>query len=257
MSFQKNISWVENTPEFQKARILAQNGWRGEWTFYTTLGHIVTKILDMDICFNLPDGTEYRPFTTVWEVNTFFRIVPNQYSTTPNKNVMDHFVSELYRIKVAPEEKKILGPQSETMKDFFQSNVWEMVREDDTVDTLLIEIDRLSFMWIQEVDSSVCADLKEWIIKNCIGMQKTTDDWYLLPKVSRNRHRVNHLEKGKFTEYFSALVVDFPWRRNKNNSHRQMDDIQRKIRSLYVVDPDLEEVARKWGNTQARNTRYL
>ena len=59
---------------------------------------------------------------------------------------MDHFVSEIYRQKVAPKERLILEPQSETMKDFFQSNVWGMVSEDDTIDTLLTEIDRLSCM---------------------------------------------------------------------------------------------------------------
>ena len=132
-----------------------------------------------------------------------------------------------------------------------------MVSEEDPVDRLLIEIDSLSFMWIQEVDSLVCADLKEWIIQNCIGMWKTMDDWYALPIISRNRYRVNHLEKEKFTEYFSDLVVDLPWRRNPKNSYRQMDAIKRKMRSLYVVDPNLEDVVRKWGNTQVRNTRYL
>ena len=59
---------------------------------------------------------------------------------------MDHFVSEIYRQKVAPKERLILEPQSETMKDFFQSNVWGMVSEEDPVDRLLIEIDSLSFM---------------------------------------------------------------------------------------------------------------
>ena len=257
MSFQKNLSWMENTPEFRQAWILAKNGGRWEWTFYTTLGHIVTKILDMDIRFTLPDGTEYRPFTTVWEVNSFFRISPEQYSLVPNRHTMDHFVSEIYRKKVAPKERAVLEPQSETMKDFFQSNVWGMVSEEDPVDRLLIEIDSLSFMWIQEVDSLVCADLKEWIIQNCIGMWKTMDDWYALPIISRNRYRVNHLEKGKFTEYFSDLVVDLPWRRNPKNSSKQMDAIERKMRSLYVVDRNLEDVVRKWGNTQVRNTRYL
>lgn len=56
---------MANTPEFQQARILAQNGGRGEWTFYTTLGHIVTKILDMDLRVTLPDGSEMPLFTTV------------------------------------------------------------------------------------------------------------------------------------------------------------------------------------------------
>ena len=257
MSFQKNLSWIENTPEFRQAWILAQNGGRWEWTFYTTLGHIVTKILDMDIRFTLPDGTEYRPFTTVWEVNSFFRISPEQYSLVPNRYIMDHFVSEIYRQKVAPKERLILEPQSETMKDFFQSNVWGMVSEDDTIDTLLTEVDRLSYMWIQEVDSRVCADLKEWIIMNCIWMGRTFSYWGSLSQEVRDEHLVEHLDKNKFTEYFSDLVVDLPWRRNPKNSYKQMNAIKRKIESLYVLDSNLEEVARKWGNTQVRNTRYL
>ena len=74
MKYQKNLSWMENTPELQRAIELAQNNRRWEWGFHTTLGHVVTKILDMDITFTLPDGSRYKPFTTVGEVKTFFRI---------------------------------------------------------------------------------------------------------------------------------------------------------------------------------------
>ena len=115
---------MANTPEFQQARILAQNGGRGEWTFYTTMGHIVTKILDMDIRFTLPDGSEYRPLTTVGEVNAFFHITSEHYGITPNRYAMDHFVSELYRQKIAPKERAILNPEKETMREFFRANVW-------------------------------------------------------------------------------------------------------------------------------------
>ena len=76
-------------------------------------------------------------------------------------------------------------------------------------------------------------------------MGRTFSDWGSLSQEVRDEYLVEHLDKSKFTEYFSDLVVDLPWRRNPNNSHRQMDAIQRKIRSLYVIDPNLEEVARK------------
>ena len=123
----------------------------------------------MEIRVILPDGSEFPLFATVWEVNSFFRISPVQYDTTPNRNTMDHFLSEIYRKKVAPKERDILAPEEQTMKDFFSSNVWWMVNDNDTIDALLSEIDRISYMWIKEVDSTVCADLKDWIIQKALA----------------------------------------------------------------------------------------
>lgn len=119
-----NLSGKENTPEFHQAMVLAQNNGRLKWTFYTTLGHVVTKILDMDIAFTLPDGSQYKPFTTVGEVKTFFRISDDDFARQPNRSAMDYLLSNLYRDKVRPQEAAILDPQKEFVKEFFQQNVW-------------------------------------------------------------------------------------------------------------------------------------
>lgn len=106
----------------------------------------MTKILDMNMRFTLPDNTELPLFQTVGEVNTFFLITPQDYSRIPNRPMMDHFVSEIYRKRVAPKEKEILSPQREMMKVFFEINIWRMVRDNDKIDTLLAEIDKLASM---------------------------------------------------------------------------------------------------------------
>ena len=76
-------------------------------------------------------------------------------------------------------------------------------------------------------------------------MGRTFSYWGSLSQEVRDEHLVEHLDKNKFTEYFSDLVVDLPWRRNPKNSYKQMNAIKRKIESLYVIDSNLEEVARK------------
>jgi hypothetical protein len=254
----KNLSWMENTPELPQAIRLGQNKGRWEWYFYTTLGHIVTKILDMDITFHLPDGSEYKPFTTVWEVNTFFRITPDQYWVTPNPSVMDHFVSEIYRQKLRPREQEVLNPQRDTMRDFFEVNIWRDVDDSDTVDTLLWKIDELAEMWIEEVSQDACNDLKEWIIMNCIWTQKTLDDWNRLSQQERSEHLVEYLNKEKYTEYFVDIVVDLPWRRHPSNPYKyMMDNVQHRIRALYRVDWNFEKILWRVSQSQFRNTRYL
>lgn len=257
MTLQKNLSWMANTPEFQQARILAQNGGRGEWTFYTTMGHIVTKILDMDIRFTLPDGSEYHPFTTVWEVNTFFRISPDQYGDMPNRYAMDHFVGELYRRKIAPKERETLDPQKETMSDFFRTNVWWALKEGDTIDMLLDEIDALVDMWIVWVDRVVCDDIRDWIVKNAFRKDKDLSDWYQIPVEDRKKYTIDLLDKDQFTDYFADLAVEYPWRKHPLNAYRQMDSIQSRLRALYVVDADLEKIVWKEKWDRMRNTRYI
>ncbi len=251
------LSWMENTPEFQQARVLAQNGGRWEWTFYTTLGHIVTKILDMDIRFTLPDGTEYRPFTTVWEVNSFLGITARHYGQNPNSHQLGHLFGELYRRKVSPKEREILEPRKITMSEFFQSNVWWMLKDSDTIDMLLQEIDALSEMWIGWVDWVVCDDVGDLIVTNCIWIQKWLMDWNRLPQDERDTYTVEFLDKDTYTEYFSHIVVESSWRRNPRNAYRHMDSIQGRLRALYVVDSELQNSAWKGWLGEFRNTRYL
>lgn len=255
---QPSLSGLENTPELAAAKRLSKNNWRWDQAFYTTLGHIVTKILDMDIAFQLPDGSEYKPFTTIWEVNTFFRINPDQYWTNPNPSVMDHFVSNIYRNKVAPKEKVILDSRRQTMRDFFELNIWLDVSDSDTIDTLLSKIDELAAMWIEDITPYVCNNLKEWIIMNCIWMGKTLDDWKWLEQSERNKNLVEHLDKVKYTDYFIDLVVDLPWRRHLENPYKHMmNSVQRKIHALYRVDWNFEKDLQGGGYNQFRNTRYI
>jgi hypothetical protein len=50
---------------------------------------------------------------------------------------MDHFVSEIYRQKLRPREQEVLNLQRDTMREFFEVNIWSDVDNSDTVDTLL------------------------------------------------------------------------------------------------------------------------
>lgn len=86
----RNLSGMENTPEFQQALELAKNGGGGTWTFHTTLGHIVTKLLEMNLRVTLPDGDVLPLFQAVDEINNFLRITPVQYGNTPNVHALDH-----------------------------------------------------------------------------------------------------------------------------------------------------------------------
>ena len=78
----------------------------------------------MDITLTLPDGSQYRPFTTVDEVKTFFRISDDDFAMEPNQGYMDRLLSNLYKDKVRPQEVVILDPQKEFVQEFFQQNVW-------------------------------------------------------------------------------------------------------------------------------------
>lgn len=211
----------------------------------------------MDLRVTLPDGSVMPLFTTVWEVNTYFRIRPDQYGDTPNRYAMDHFVGEMYRRKIAPMERAILDPEKEGMKDFFRLNVWEMLVENDTIDQLLDEVDALADMWIVWVDRAVTGDVRDWIVKNAYHKQKDLFDWYQLPPETRKGYCINLLDRNQFTDYFADLVVEYPWRKHPMSAHRQMNIIQSRIRALYVVDADLEKVVGKGKWDQMRNTRYL
>lgn len=211
----------------------------------------------MDLRVTLPDGSEMPLFTTVWEVNTFFRISPEQYGDTPNRYAMDHFVGEIYRRKIAPKERAILDPEKEEMKDFFRLNVWWMLGENDTIDQLLDEVDALADMWIVWVDRAVTGDVRDWIVKNAYNKQKDLFDWYQLPPEVRNRYSLKLLDRNQFTDYFADLVVEYPWRKHPMSAHRQMDEIQARLRALYVVDGDLEKMVGKGKPDQMRNTRYV
>lgn len=255
---QPSLSGLENTPELAAAKKLSKNKWRWDWTFDTTLGHFVTKILDMDITFQLPDGSKYKPFTTVWEVNTFFHITPNQYWTNPNPAVMDHFVSNIYRNKVTPMEKAILDPSRQTIREFFEQNIWWDVDDSDTIDTLLWKIDELADKWIKNITPYECNDLKAWIIMNCIWMQKTLDDWNQLSQQEKSQYCIKNLDKKKFTDYFVDIVVDLPWRKNTDNPYNHIrDTVQRKIHALYKVDWNLVDNLQEATYNQFRNTRYI
>jgi hypothetical protein len=254
----RNLSGLGSTPELKAAIKLAQNNGRWNHIFYTTIWHIVTKILDMDITFTLPDGSTVKPFTTVWEVNAFFRIDSSSYNDSPMPNIMDYFVSNIYRDRVKPKEKSILAPQKEWVKDFFETNIWWDVNDDDTIDTLLWKIDELAQMGIPEVSERVCTDLKEWIVIHCIWIWKELTDWHTLSEEERNEHKVEYLDKNECTKYFSDNVIEYPWRKHPNNPHRyMMNFVQPQIHALYRVDREFEKSIGEANWDQFRNTRYL
>lgn len=115
---------------------------------------------------------------------------------------MEHFILEIYRKKVAPKEKQILTPQKEWVKDFFETNIWGMVYDNDSIDSLFILIRELSSMGIPEISDYVCHDLIDWIVMNLMGKRKTAIDWNGLTLEKRKVYNVGMLDKGKFTEYF-------------------------------------------------------
>ena len=257
MAHPKNLSWIENTPELAQAIRLGQNKGRWEWYFYTTLGHIVTKILDMDITFHLPDGSEYKPFATVWEVNTFFRITPDQYWSPPNPHSMDDCIQNLYWKKVEPKEREILDSYKKTMKEFFKSNIWWSIKDTDTVDVLLWKIDELTKMGIEEVWEYACNELKENIIRDCTWGENLKY-WNNLPKQERDGFLVGKLTKEIHTDQFAHLVVDEPWRKNPNNADWYVFcNGQNSLKALYSVDPDCVKTLWKTNHDQFRNARYL
>lgn len=257
-AYRTSFSALEHTPELAAARRLGKNNWIWDWTFYTTIGHIVTKILDMDITFRLPDGSEYKPFTTVWEVNTFFRITPDQYWVIPIPSVMDHFVSEIYHQKLRPREQEVLNPQRDTMRDFLEVNIWRDVNDSDTVDALFWKIDELLTMWIEDITSYVCKNLKELIIMDSIWDRKWLDDWNQLWQEERNECLVGHLDKNKYTDHFVDLTVDSSWRRHPDNPYNyMMNVVQHKIHALYRVDSAFERKLKRANYNQFRNTRYV
>lgn len=255
--YPKNLSWIENTPEFQQAIKLSKNKGRWEHWFSTTLGHIVTKIMDMDITLTLPDGTQYKPFATVRELKEFLNISDDELAIQPNWSDLHYSLNRLYRDKIQPQEKAILNPQKEFVREFFEQNVWWMVSDWDTVDKLIEEIRKLATMEIPEITEYVCEDIIEWIVMNVIWMSNTLSDWENIDSVERNKFIVKLLDKQKFTDYFAELVVDHTWRIHWDNSFRKMKEVENKIRALYVVEHSLEKVV--WGNSQSsfRNTRYL
>lgn len=258
MPHSPNLSGKETTPELKKAIKLAQNKGRWEWNFYTTLGHVVTKILDMDIAFTLSDGSKYKPFMTVGEVKTFFRISDDDFAMQPNQGYMDRLLSNLYRDKVRPQEAVILDSQKEFVQEFFQQNVWWMVDDSDTIDSLISEIRALVNMGIEEINEYVCEDTIEWIIMNVIWNRKTLADWESTSVDERNKYTVEILDKEKFTDYFVDLVVEHSWRKHPNNSYKMVDEVWKKIRALYVVNDSLEEEVRGVSPRDSfRNTRYL
>lgn len=157
-------SWMENTPEIQQARTLLQNRGRGEWTFYTTLGHIVTKIIEMDIHIPLPDGTEYRPFQTAADVNTVFDITPEQYADTPNRYRMDHHLSQFCMSHLRSKVDALLDPQRAWVGEFFTLNVWAMVEDNTDIDTLFSEIRALAGMGIVGIGAYECADVIDLMV---------------------------------------------------------------------------------------------
>lgn len=257
-AYRTSFSALEHTPELAAARRLGKNNWIWDWTFYTTIGHIVTKILDMDITFRLPDGSEYKPFTTFWEVNTFFRITREQYRGNPNPSIMDHFVSDIYRHKVAPKEEAILDPRRQTMREFFEENIWCAVDDSDAVDALFWKIDELLTMWINDITPYVCNNLKELIIMNCIWHLRWLDDWNQLSQEERSEYLVEHLNKNKYTDYFVDLTVDSSWSRHPDNPYNyMMNVVQHKIRALYRVDSAFERKLKRVDYNQFRNTRYV
>lgn len=258
MSQSPNLSGKENTPELQEAIELAHNNGRWERIFYTTLGHIVTKILDMDITFTLPDGSQYKPFTTIGEVKTFFHISDGDFTLQPNTRVMDRILDNLYRDKVRPQEEAILIPQKEFVKEFFQQNVWWMVDDSDTIDALIVEIRALADMGIKWINQHVCEDVIEWIVMNIIWKNGTLPDWEHMSVDKRNRFTVDMLDKNQFTDYFTDLVVEYTWRKHPNNSYGMMNQVQRSIRALYVVDVSLEKTVHGLSPRDSfRNTRCL
>jgi hypothetical protein len=248
---------MENTPELAQAIELGQNKGRWEWYFYTTLGHIVTKILDMDITFHLPDGSVYKPFTTAWQVNEFFNITPDQYWIFPNRYSMDVCIENLYWKKVEPKEREILDSYRKTMKEFFELNIWQDVDDTDTVDVLLWKIDELAEMWIEEVWEYVCNDLKEHIIRDCTWGENLKY-WNNLSQKERVDVMIGKLNKKLHTHHFVHLVIDEPWRKNPNNADWYVFcNGQNGLKALYIVDSDFLKTIWKTNHDQFRNTRYL
>lgn len=94
-------------------------------------------------------------------------------------------------------------------------------------------------------------------MKNAYNKQKDLFDWYQLPPEVRNRYSLKLLDRNQFTDYFADLVVEYPWRKHPMSAHRQMDEIQARLRALYVVDGDLEKMVGKGKPDQMRNTRYV
>ncbi len=219
---------------------------------------MVTKILDLDVTFTLPDGSEYRPFTTVWEVNTFFRIQPDYYSVQPSREIMDSFISNIYRDKVAPKEESILDERRQWAIDFFRMNVWWAVSDADSIDTLLQEIRLLSSMEIIEINDKVIIEIIDWIIMNLIWMRSDITDWEKLSWDKKKWFTVWMLEKDKFTDYFVNLIVDLPWIRSPNNPQMHMiDTVQRQIQSLYAVNNKSVNILQRVQRDSFRNTRYI
>jgi hypothetical protein len=78
-------------------------------------------------------------------------------------------------------------------------------------------------------------------VKNAYRKDKDLADWYKIPVEERNRYTISLLEKDHFTEYFADLAVESPWKKHPMNAYRQMGIIQERLRSLYVVDGELEK----------------
>lgn len=187
----------------------------------------------MDISFMLPDGTQYKPFTTVGEVKEFFHISDDDLPSQPVWVLMDSFLLNLYRYTVRPQEVSILNPQKEFVRDFFEQNVWWMVENSDTVDTLILEIRQLGSMWIPEINEVLCEDVIEWIIVNVTWKNQKLADYNMLDIDTRGWFSVEMLDKSKFTDYFVELVVEDTWRNHPNNPYVLIDSIEKKIQALY------------------------
>lgn len=233
------LTWTESVSDLLEIIWSTQDSQKLEFDkldFSINLWPVTQKILDMKIAFMLPDGSEYTPFTTVEEVDKVFHTLASDLLKRSNRNIIDVLLSRFYREKIQPKEVEILDSQREFVQDFFRQNVWWMVDDSDTIDTLISEIRALADMGIIWINTYICEDTIGWIIMNILWTRKTLSDWENITFDERKNFIVGDLDKEIFTNYFADLVVLDAWQKYPNSPIKLMNEVVRKIRGFIIID---------------------
>ncbi|MBX9809601.1 hypothetical protein K2X92_04400 [Candidatus Gracilibacteria bacterium] len=268
MSYIKSLSGMENTPEFNMVAHRTDNTWDLGKRFPTSLGHIVTKILDMNLIIELPNGKNIPIFTDHHEVNRVLGITMAQYHEKPNSDIMSDFPTRIYQQKVCTIiEKEVLSKYREFTDDFFRMNVLGMLEDDSSLDDLFREIHELQNMGIDDITDGFCDSLNDFILRRFfhfgLSNRSAIDSFRKLPERERQEFSLEKIDFEELIRRFSSFVVYRQWKKDSSNRYVQSSyilDLENHIQPLWLVysyrggygcrhKPGVQD--------QFRNTRYL